>query len=252
MPDFTSSLDEMNGVPTADDVYGEFDLPVPPPRKPDVSVELKDAIVKAEDGSMSFRGFQLTATGLVVAGDVADEDWVELGKILSALQGRLQWLIGDWAATIERQWKRKYKDIADYLGYEEKTIRDWVYVCRNVELSMRIDNVSFAHHQLVASMTPDDQLMWLRWVVDNKDVSTREMAAAIKTWKRQDNPSLSQKPPALFAPEQLALLRDVRNVLKNERKLANTSAAALRASAQELAQIVQKMYELADTKDGKR
>lgn len=250
MNNYTQRLTQ-DAPPGANEIF-QADITFPP-RRVDTNAEaLKDAIVKAKDGSMSFRGFHLTATGLVVAGEVADEDWVDLGKILSALQGRLQWLIGDWAATIEQQWGRKYKDIAEYLGYEEKTIRDWVYVCRSVELSMRIDNVSFAHHQLVASMAPDDQLMWLRWVVDNRDVSTREMAAAIKAWKRRDNPSLSQKPPALFAPEQIALLRDVRNVLKNEQKLAKTSAAALRASAQELAQIVQKMHELADAKEDAR
>lgn len=242
MTDYTQRLRE-NAVPGAADIFQETSLVLPPRRTEASAAALKDALVKAEDGDYRFRGFRLTRTALEIAGEVDDQDWLDLGEVLKGLQGRIQWLMGDWTLSIERQWNRTYKDIADALDYEEKTIREWAYVCQHVHPSIRMDTLTFGHHQVVASLPPGSQRHWLA-----RAASEGMSVALMRRYISQALPKSEKRSPSPIGLEQLDLLRDVRNVLKSERNLDKVTARSLRIYAMELQQLVQKMHELADAK----
>lgn len=283
MPDYTGQLNRQ--MPGAADLTADLDIALPP-RRTDANPEaLKDAIVKTDMGDYRFRGYRLTATGIVEDNAASEDDWAELGLRLLSMAGRMQWWIGDWAISRRGEWGARYAHIVEMTGNALSTIDDYAYVCRAVKFSVRTEKLEFGYHKLLAACDEDTQDLWLVWAARQSDISISQLRQymdvlapydvdgqrdwllwasgqeemtpdilreAVRKANGWDNPSLSQKPPALFAPEQIALLRDVRNVLKNEQKLAKTSAAALRASAQELAQIVQKMHDLADAKEGTR
>lgn len=100
-------------------------------------------------------------TGLVVDGEVTQSDWEQTGKLLKQLDSSMQWLIGDLIVCGEYHKWGDQKQIAEAFGFEYATIRNFAYVCRKVEMSIRSDKLSFGHHQVIASLSPDEQAHWL-------------------------------------------------------------------------------------------
>lgn len=110
-----------------------------------------DRITRYENGTLSYRGWNITSTGLVPPDNVTEDDYSEIGRLLLQLEGSLQWLLGDWLKEGEnRQWGKTYEQVADEFGYKVKTLQDYASICRHVETSIRIEVLSFGHHQLVA------------------------------------------------------------------------------------------------------
>lgn len=133
-----------------------------------------------DDGRLEFRGWQLTPVGLVPPTNADVESYKEIGRTLLRLDSSMQWLIGDWINTGDNfQWGETYNLIADEFGYEPKTLRQYAYVARNVEMSVRTDKLSFGHHERVASMEPEAQEHWLERAA-NEGLSISKMRAAIK------------------------------------------------------------------------
>jgi hypothetical protein len=135
-------------------------------------------VILADDGSIHLGGFTLTATGLRVETEATFDEWETLGTVLRRLEGSIQWLIGDWFMYAERSWGKTYEDVAALTGYSEKSLREYAYIARNIDLSIRMDKLSFGHHQLVAGMEPELQSQWLTWAVDN-NASITQMRHAI-------------------------------------------------------------------------
>lgn len=115
------------------------------------------------DGSILIGAYRLRKTGIEMEQAADFEDWERVGMLLRQMEGALQWMIGDWYVHGEHMWGSMYSSKAQALGFEQKTLRDYAYVARNVQLSIRIDNLTFAHHQVVASEEEQMQLLYLRY-----------------------------------------------------------------------------------------
>lgn len=127
-------------------------------------IRRESIIVAEESGVLRVGAFRLTPTGMTVDSNTpALDDWEQVGVILRKLEGSIQWLIGDWFVQGEHLWGSIYSSKAQALGFEEKTLRDYAYVARNVKLSIRIDNLAFAHHQVIAAETPEMQPLYLEY-----------------------------------------------------------------------------------------
>jgi len=120
-----------------------------------------DALVPADDGTMTFRGFTLTATGLVPNEDASPESWDQVGDLLFRLEGALQWLIGDWLVGMERRYGVTYQQVAEKVGRDKDTLYNYVWVASRIEISRRREILFFGHHQSVAGLPPDEQDQWL-------------------------------------------------------------------------------------------
>lgn len=135
--------------------------------------------------------FTLTPTGLQAAEGATFEEWQQVGVILRRMDSSIQWLIGDWLNIGARAWGQMYEPVAEALGYDAKTLREYAYIARSIELSIRMDNLSFAHHQLVASLEPDRQRYWLQLAADSQ-------------WNRsQLRLAISQNNPNPTAPSKM-------------------------------------------------
>lgn len=117
--------------------------------------------------SMVIGAFQFGRSGLQVTGAPSREQWESIGSTLLLMAHGGQWWIGDWLNIGERQWGKTYQDVAAQMGYKARTLKDWAYVARNVDSSIRIDELTFGHHQLIASMPQRDQVKWLRKAIEN-------------------------------------------------------------------------------------
>jgi hypothetical protein len=144
----------------------------------------KAIIRRNADGSLQFYGYQLTSVGVETLDGLYENQWRELGQVLASLQSGIQWLIGDWAAHGENVRYGETADFAQLLGLKRDTVHDYTYVARNVEFSIRIENLSFAHHQVVAGMEADQQRRWLE-LAAAEGLSVAKLRRAIKAAQQE-------------------------------------------------------------------
>jgi hypothetical protein len=96
-------------------------------------------------------------------------DWEETGRLLKLLDSSMQWLIGDLIVCGEDMHYGDQITISEAFGLEYGTVRTYATVCRKVELSIRIDTLSFAHHQLVAPLSQEDQIRFLQSAAEGEN-----------------------------------------------------------------------------------
>lgn len=128
---------------------------------------------------------ELTPTSLVIRGDMSEVDYELAWGKLALVHGGTQWWIGDLADQSDRA------DLAEKQGIERKSIREYAYVCRNIEPSIRMDALYFGHHQLVASMEPADQREWLDKAV-RYDWTVAKLRSEIRLHKPAETPPIPE------------------------------------------------------------
>lgn len=190
-----------------------------------------------ENGNLTVGNFRLTSTGLDVTGENSQEDWQTVGDIIFRVNRSVQWLIGDWLAYGEQfQWGRTYEEFAAEYGYTIETLRQYVYVARNVDLSIRIDKLSFAHHQLIAALPADQQAALL-------------VAAAESGWSvARLRAEISDAQLQAKLPRYMRLQQSTDKAYAQVAKAARTAKGAARQEYRQLVmqQIVQWQSLLAD------
>jgi len=107
------------------------------------------------------KSFEVTSLGLVARDTPSKEEWLSVGLIIAKVSGVSNWWMGDWLRIGLDLKYGDLKKLAEELPYTYGTIRQFKYVADRLELSMRIDNLSWAHHQLVASLEADQRIYWL-------------------------------------------------------------------------------------------
>jgi hypothetical protein len=85
-------------------------------------------------------------------------DWMVQGRALAQAASGHQWRIADWMLWGEDNLGniRAAYDLAEKAtGYKRKTLQEWAYVARNS--SMRMEDLTFNHHQVVVALLPEAQ-----------------------------------------------------------------------------------------------
>lgn len=172
-----------------------------------------------EDGRIQIGVFTMTPTGLVAGGQATFDEWQRLGDVLKRLDGAIQWLIGDWLVYGERVWGETYEQVAEATGINYQTLRDYAWVARNVNLSLRKDNLTFNHHKLVASMTSEEQHRWLQHAAEHQ-LSLSQMKSAIegKPAALSQGKDPISKFERVFLPFQKSINRILHNAGQGERR----------------------------------
>lgn len=139
-----------------------------------------DGLVLAEDGSIQLGHYTLTPRGLMVSEGASFEEWQQVGLVLRQLQGSIQWMIGDWVAHGETVWGKTIPQIAEAFGYKVKSVVNFAYVARHVEMSIRMDKpLEFGHHALVAPLPLKLQREWLEYAL-RQGLSVNDMRKALR------------------------------------------------------------------------
>jgi hypothetical protein len=127
------------------------------------------------------RGCTLTRTSLTLPESTTKEEWETIGATLTTMKGAVQFWIGDWLRFgEERKYIRrnKYDEAMKQTGMKRGTLKVYASVAKNIPSSMRINQLSFQHHQLVAGQSEDEKASWLERAVD-EEMTVRELRAAI-------------------------------------------------------------------------
>lgn len=164
--------------------YGvDFNVPV--------SGTSSQGLVKQPDGTLKYKGFQLTNTSLTAPDGVTPEQLDEIGEQLTTMHKSVAWWIGDWANLYPGRHGEKYTELAERFGLQETTVKQYAWVCGAVNLSNRLDELSFSHHIEVASL-PDElrpQMHQLLEYARDQGLSVRKFRTYIAELQSQSAPS---------------------------------------------------------------
>jgi hypothetical protein len=136
-----------------------------------------------QGGALVVDGFQFSPTGLIAPETIEQAAWENVGALLFRLEGSIQWLIGDWLVYGEGVHYGELEQFAEEIGREYKTLRNYMVVCRAIDLSRRRDNVSWGHHEAVTKYEADVQDYCLAYAEEHS-----LSRAEFRRWLKQGMP----------------------------------------------------------------
>ena len=126
---------------------------------------------------MSDSKIEFKSDGLCFKHDLTFEEWKELGNCLRKVEKGIQFWLGDWLNYGERKWGEMYSQALEETDYKEQTLMNFKYVADKVQFSRRRENLSWSHHEEVASLEPERQDKWL-------DIAKTENSSGVQMKKR--------------------------------------------------------------------
>jgi N6-adenosine-specific RNA methylase IME4 len=105
-------------------------------------------------------GVVFEPTRLHLPDDLPYERWLQIVHALLSMEGGVQWWIADCWAFGEHKYGERVKAAND-IGRSFQTCANYGSVGRRFDFSRRRQNLSFAHHEAVAALPPDEQEQWL-------------------------------------------------------------------------------------------
>ena len=123
------------------------------------------------------------------------EAWAEAGKEFRKQHSKLQWNIGDWLAIGHRAYGDSAYDTAEQItGKKRQTLYQFASVAKRVPDCMRHTNLSWEHHQIVASLEPQQQKAWLD-VAEEKSLTAKYLRRAVGGKVAPPEPGLKTQVP---------------------------------------------------------
>jgi len=137
---------------------------------------------------------ELTPTSLNVLTELSAEELDDAWEFLGHADSGVMWWIGDLARyeegkkNVSSEW---YDEVEEKTGFKRQTIMNAVSVAKQLNSSVRTEELTFRHHEIIAGAfdTPSEQAKWLQKAVDNK-WTTRQLRKQILATRFIDVPPL--------------------------------------------------------------
>ena len=132
----------------------------------------------------------VSLTGARFDQSITFEEWAEIGKRCVKVNEAVQWVIGDWANWGSSQYSEKleerYQVAVEATGYCSKSIIELRRVSKNVDVSRRLEELSWSHHQAVSGVEdPELQAKFLR-IAHKKGLSVSELRKLVRAEAAED------------------------------------------------------------------
>ena len=106
--------------------------------------------------------YKLTGKGLQISGRPSWDEYEEEFIKWAAIHRASAFAIGDLLVYGERRWGETYAQVSAVTTLAPEYLYNVKYVCEKVPFNRRHENLSFSHHQAVASIKePKEQTKWL-------------------------------------------------------------------------------------------
>ncbi len=137
----------------------------------------KNLALLSGNGEVQIGVYRITPLGLQRDSDDDNrDDWAEVGFLLKLFNDALQLLIGDWINESDNfEYGITYKKFSEQFNVDESTIRDWVWVARATELSLRKDNLLYSHYKELARLKNDAQRRQVALLAGEEGWSVRKL-----------------------------------------------------------------------------
>lgn len=151
----------------------------------------------------------ISTSGMDFPAVMTFEEWEATGKAVLFLDKAAPFVMGDWLIFGEDAFGENFAQALDHTQLSEKTLRNRMYTCRNVDPTIRMMDgcLEFSHHTEVAKLKSDEQIEFLRQAEQN-NWSVSDLRCAIE----EHLVSTGQKEPKeeKFAVDPKACLRSIR------------------------------------------
>lgn len=138
---------------------------------------------------------------------LTEPEWKSFFEVVRSIRRAVQWIVGDWATYGEHAFQWTYEDMAELTGFSAKTLREYAYVARSVPMSIRMDAISFGHHQVVSALPEHQQKSWLQYAQE-KHLSVAQLRQAVR-----ESPTLPEEIDPLGAKTFARNARIVRRIV---------------------------------------
>lgn len=126
---------------------------------------------------------QESKNGLVIPSSTTLDQWLAIGEAFTRAADKLQFMIGDWLAYgADKKWGDKYTDAAAATGIDPHVLKQYRLISSSIQMSTRVDQLTWSHHRAVAALDAEAQSYWLGLAVEHK-LSERELIASIDAGK---------------------------------------------------------------------
>jgi hypothetical protein len=99
----------------------------------------------------------ISKTSLILPANLSYEEWEDIGKRITGARASLRWWLGDWINFGEAAFGEIYAQALDETNYSYPALRNIAYTARNIPAAIRSENLSFAHHTVVAPLEHQDK-----------------------------------------------------------------------------------------------
>lgn len=126
---------------------------------------------KQRSTQIETHGCQLTAVGIRwPRKNLTVSEWSEMGQFLERADSGVQWWIGDWLRYGEDRprWGSRYAEEIEKWQLSGQRIIVLKLVAKSIQLLRRRSNLTFKHHEEVASLSEKQQDHWLGKAEKNK------------------------------------------------------------------------------------
>lgn len=121
------------------------------------------------------------ANGLTLPPDLSFEAWENIGKGLRAFEKNRLWYWGDWLNYGEEHYGERYAQAVEASDYTVGVLYNTTYVAKAFPISRRRE-ISWSHHQAVASLSVEEQDRWLD-ETEARGLTLSEVRAGVKIAK---------------------------------------------------------------------
>ncbi len=147
------------------------------------------AIVERRENVLALPG-EVTPTALILSDDLSEDDWQDIGWVLTQAESSALWWIGDWWRHGDNKKYAKRKAFADELhrrgGFSFSTCASAASVCKSIETCRRRQVLPFNFHaEVVGLPTPELQDQALDWAQERWEskVTIRDMRRYVRSLK---------------------------------------------------------------------
>jgi hypothetical protein len=153
------------------------------------------------------KGTAVTPTSWTPAGEMDRREWQLEGRRLGAISKASPWWVGDWLAFGTEQWGDRYTEARALTGYDVKTLRNLRYVSTSVAKDVRVPDLTWSHHCLVAGLKDrEEQEHWLKRAVSER-LAVEDLRIELRTSERgryrtreTPKPSTEETPRVVICP----------------------------------------------------
>jgi hypothetical protein len=123
-------------------------------------------------------------TGLVVDGELDDDELRALLQRLGRMESAIAWWVGDALVLAEKHWRTTWAGVLEELGLSAWTASAYRWIAGAVPIERRREGLGISHYRLIAARPPAEQEAWLDRV-EKERMTVRALETALKSEKAQ-------------------------------------------------------------------
>jgi hypothetical protein len=185
-----------------------------------------------------FEFYEVSEHGIEFKKNTPKEHWLnvveQLTKMFESshrLHIRVMFLLGDALTFGEAAYGEEYAQAIDLtrkvMQLSEKSIKNAAWICSSIAPSLRRETLTFAHHEVVAALVPEEQREFLDQA-ESENMTVSKLKKAIKERHPTTKRGKARKSSADLASEeglQLAVEKAVAWLSENEKEMTAAQLA---------------------------